>query len=146
MKIILIFSFFIQILCGQTTDLIKQADGVFTKLNSNETAKMVTKIANNLNQALEIMNSDEAHQILHNLRKMTEESKVYIDISDRSWEINRVMICLEILLVIIIIILLFLFGICIYKIVKKNKRTMDLNTDYYNVLNELEDQNRNIIE
>lgn len=127
---------------SQTNDLIKQADGVFTKLNSNATAKTISSIGNNLkiileransehtqeitkeifdnvNEILQLFNSNETRDIIHNLRDLTESSKVYVNINDENWQIEKVMLYVEILLIIIITFLLFLFSLCLYKTFKK---------------------------
>ena len=144
---------------SQYSDLVTQMDGVFTKLNSNETAKIASNIGKNINDIIERVNSDaiqertneifnnfneiltnlnsnETKNIIHNLRLFTENSKVYIDLSDDNWNVGKLMIYLEIILSLIIIMLVFLFSICIYKVFKKrNLVTLD-STNLYNSLND----------
>lgn len=133
---------------SQYSDLITQMDGVFTKLNSNETAKMVTNIADNIEDMLEratskdsrelahsiflnmneffiLMNNNETTDIIHNIRKLTRDSKVNIDMNT-----GKIMIYLEIILSLIIIILVFTFSLCVYKVFKKKKILVPSNLDY----------------
>lgn len=143
-----IFLFIFGISKCQTTDLIKQADGVFTKLNSNYTSiivsrlshnllkildnlnaestnKKVESIFNNIDTLLELINNNDTKQIITNIRDLTNNSKVYININDDHWQ--KIFLYIEILLILIIIIIVVFFNICIYKICKKKKKNIDLN-------------------
>ena len=127
---------------SQTSDLIKQADGVFTKLNSNGTEKLVTnvfenieeiidrvnsqstqertnEIFNNLNEILKTINSNETKEIIHNLRLLSQNSKVYIDVSDSNWQLNQTLIMWQVFLGLLIGITMVLFFTCIYRFLKK---------------------------
>ena len=130
---------------SQYSDLVLQMDGVFTKLNSNETEASVIKLYDNImeiyeninsqstkdtsqeiftnvNEILSLINSNTTRDILHNIQSMTENSKVYVDISDQNWNINRLMIYVEVLLVMFIVILATLFGMCLFKFFKKRNQ------------------------
>lgn len=144
-----------------TTDLIKQMDGVFTKLNSNTTEKVITSIStnikqmlintnsensreltknifNNINEFFITINSNNTKDILNNLGKLTKNSKIYIDVNDNNWNVNKLMIYLEIILLLIIVIMVFLLSICVYKIFKKKKHLESFQIPLYNPLDEHE--------
>lgn len=134
--LVLLTNFFIT--KGQTSDLIYQADGVFTKLNSNGTEDMVSKISQNLLQTLKRFNSNHTvhttHRIIDNLEKLTEHSKIYVNINDE--KMNRILILVEILLILLISILIFLFCLCIFKVYKQKKSPALIlpSTNFYNPL------------
>lgn len=152
--------FLINLNQGQITDLTKQADELFTKLNSNGTERVVTHISNdiehllghlsshesihltsnifnNMNEFFETINGNETKEILHNLRDLTKNSKVYINVSDENWQMNKLLIYLEILLVLLILIFSFLFGLCVYKTFRRKKTNNDLEIgDMYHPLSE----------
>jgi len=162
MIILFIITIFFTQVNTQSEDLIKQVDGVFTKLNSNGTAKIITnifenleemidrvnsdatqertnEIFNNINEILQTFNSNESREIIHNLRILTENSKVYIDVNDSNWNTNKLIIYVEIILSLIIIILVFLFSLCIFKVVKncRNKEKPLQGIDLYNPLTDV---------
>lgn len=135
-------------------DLIYQADKLFRNLNNNGTIKVVSHIGNdvkdllnslnskksrditsdifnNMNEFFNIINSNETREIIHNLRRLSKDSKVYIDLNDSNWKINRISIYCEIILILIIIIILLIMIFCIYKICKREKKE---SLDFYNPL------------
>ena len=153
--IIFIFFLFFTTINAQTSDLIKQADELFIKLNSNNTDRIISNIftnievivnhinspntykktrdiTNNLNQLLDTLNNNDTKEIIHNIKKITDNSKIYIDINDTNWKINKMLIYIEIVLILLIIILTLGLFLCIYKIFKKKYQENNEIFTYYN--------------
>ena len=129
---------------AQYSDLVTQMDGVFTKLNSNATAKVATSIfldmeemfddLNNekvkhqlsknvikMGNFLEMITGDKVQNIISNLEKATENSQIYVNTKD----LEPVIILLEILIVLLIILTSIILTLFIMKLCKKHKEPED---------------------
>ena len=146
---------------AQYTDLVTQMDGVFTKLNSNATARVASSIFldmeemfDNLNTEkvkdqlsqnvikmgdfLDMITGDKMHSIISNMERATADSKVYVN--SKEWNLEAVIVLLEILLVLLIILTSIVLTLLIMKLCKKKKPDF-VPHDIYNFMPENPQQN-----